>query len=66
MIDELIQNVPFVVVRFTVLNVPVLLCASIGSICEFYYADYELCHSHHIVCLIDIYLSLGCFLSLLL
>ena len=47
-------------VRFTVLNVPALLCASIGSICEFYYADYESCHSHHIVCLIDIYLSLGC------
>ena len=40
------------------LNVPVLLCAFIGNICEFYYADYESCHFHSIVCLIDIYLSL--------
>ena len=62
----LIQNVPIVDVKFTVLNVHVLLCKSIGSICEFYYADYESCHFHSIVCLIDIYLSLGCFLSLLI
>ena len=30
---ELFQNVPFEVVSFTVLNVHVLLCKSIGSIC---------------------------------
>ena len=45
----MIQNVPIVDVKFTVLNVHVLLSESIGSICEFYYADYESCHSHHIV-----------------
>ena len=52
-------------VKFTVLNVHVLLCESIGGIYEFHYADYELCHFHSIVCLIDIYLFLGCLLSLL-
>ena len=36
-------------VRFTVMNVHVLLCESIESICEFYYTDYESYHSHHIV-----------------
>ena len=36
-------------VKFTVLNVHVLLCESIESICEFYYAIYESCLSHHIV-----------------
>ena len=45
----LFHNVPFLNVWFTVLNLPVLLCAFIGSICEFYYTDYESCHSHHIV-----------------
>ena len=45
----LFHNVPILNVWFTMLNVPVLLCAFIGSICEFYYTDYESCHSHHIV-----------------
>ena len=52
--------------KLIVLNVHVLLCESIGSIYEFHYADYVSCHFHSIVCLIDIYFSLGCLLSLLI
>ena len=45
----MIQNVPIVNVKFTVLNVHVLLGESIESICVLYYAIYESCLSHHFV-----------------